>query len=158
MRIHVIGVGTERGDDAVGLAVAEALAQGGLPPGVSVHRCERPVPDLLDALGGADAAIVVDAARTGARPGAVLRLTRGELARALSPSSHALGVAEALALAEALGRAPARIEVVGLEIADPRGPGLTPAAARAGVAEAARVALEIVGEIHDLAGEGSSDA
>jgi hydrogenase maturation protease len=151
VRIHVIGVGTDRGDDAAGLAVADVLAQGALPPGVSVHRCERPVPDLLDALEGADAAIVVDAARTGARPGAVLRLARAELARALLPSSHALGVVEALALAEALGRAPARIELVGLEIDDARGHGLTPAAL-AGVAEAARATLEIAREIEAFSG------
>jgi hydrogenase maturation protease len=157
VRIHVIGVGTERGDDAAGLAVVEALAQAALPPGVSLHRCERPMPDLLDALDGADAAIVVDAARTGAPPGAVLRIARSELARALAPSSHALGVAEALALADALGRAPARIEVVGLEIAEPRGSGLTPAA-RAGVAAAAHAALEIAREIHEFDRDDCCDA
>jgi hydrogenase maturation protease len=157
VRIRVIGVGTERGEDAAGLAVAELLAKGALPAGVSVHRCERPLPDLLDALGGADAAIVVDACRTGAPAGSVLRLERVELGRALASSSHALGVAEALALAEALGRAPARIEVIGVEIAEADAPRLAPGAP-AGVAEAARAALEIAKEIGGLSAKGSSDA
>jgi hydrogenase maturation protease len=142
----VVGIGTGRGDDGAGLAAAEALSRRALPPGVSVHRCERPVPDLLDALEGADAAILVDAARTGAAPGRVQRLARGELARALRPSSHALGVADALALAEALGRAPARIEVLGVELGDAGGPALTPAAS-AGVREAAETALALAAEM-----------
>ena len=156
MKVHVVGIGTQCGDDAAGLAVVEVLALHALPPGVSVHRCERPVPDLLDALEGADAAILVDAARTGAAPGTVQRLEPGELARSGSPSSHGLGVAEAMALAQALGRMPARIELLALEIADPRGPALTPAA-RAAVAEAVRSALMIAGEIQG-SDEGSSGA
>jgi hydrogenase maturation protease len=142
----VVGIGTGRGDDAAGLAAAEALSRRALPAGVSVHRCERPVPDLLDALEGADAAIVVDAARTGAAPGSVQRLARGELARALRPSSHALGVADALALAEALGRAPARIEVLGVELGDAGGSALTPAVSAA-AREAAETALAIATEL-----------
>jgi hydrogenase maturation protease len=157
LKVHVVGVGTPRGDDAAGLAVAEALARHALPPGVSVHLCERPVPDLLDALEGADAALLVDAARTGAAPGTLRRLGRAELARSASPSSHGLGVAEALALAEALGRAPARVELLALEIADPRGPALTPAVSAA-IAGAARRALAIAREIQGLPAEGSRDA
>jgi hydrogenase maturation protease len=153
----VIGIGTGRGDDAAGLAAAEALAVRKLPPGVSVHRCERPVPDLLDALEGAEAAILVDAARTGATPGSVMRLARGDLARALCASSHALGVADALRLAELLGRAPSRIEVVAIEIAEVHAPELT-AAGRAAAGEAAEAALEIAHEILGPAGKGSRDA
>jgi hydrogenase maturation protease len=153
----VIGIGTDRGDDSAGLAVAEALALRELPPGVSVHRCERPVPDLLDALEGAEAAILVDAARTGAPPGSVRRLARGDLARSLRASSHALGVADALRLAELLGRAPSRIEVVTVEIADVGAPALS-AAARAGAGAAAEAALELACELLGLGWKGSGDA
>lgn len=153
----MIGIGTDRGDDAAGLAVADALALRELPAGVSVHRCERPVPDLLDALEGAEAAILVDAARTGAPPGRVQRLAREELARTRAASSHGLGVGQALALAEALGRAPVRIEVVALEIGDASAPGLSPAA-REAVAQAVESAIEIAREIQGLEREGSRDA
>lgn len=153
----MIGIGSERGDDAAGLAVAEALARRRLPVGVSVHRCERPVPDLLDALEGADAAILVDAARTGASPGSVVRLDRADLARALRASSHALGVADALRLAELLGRAPERIEVLALEIESPAAAGLTPAA-RTAVARAIESAIEIAREIQGAGREEPCDA
>lgn len=147
MRVHLIGVGTGHGDDAAGLAVAEALAALPLPPGVAVHRCARPLPDLLDALEGADAAVIVDAARTGAVPGRVRRIPREDLARLPSASSHGLGLAQALRLAEALGRAPARVELLAVEIAAPEtGRSLSPRVRRA-VPRAAERALDLVREL-----------
>jgi hydrogenase maturation protease len=157
VRIHVIGVGTTHGDDAAGLAVLDALATDTPPPGLSLHRCARPIPDLLDALADADAAIVVDAARTGAAPGSVRRLARADLDRSPAGSSHGLGVAQALALADALGAVPARLELVAIEIGEPGHGGLG-AATRAGVAEAARQVLRIAREIEGFGLGSSSDA
>jgi hydrogenase maturation protease len=117
VRVHVIGVGSGHGDDAVGLAVAAVLAARPLPAGIVVRRCERPLPDLIDALEGADAAVIVDASRTGAAPGRVQRLAAGDLARPRAASSHGLGVAQVLDLSRALGRAPGRVELVAVEIA-----------------------------------------
>lgn len=110
MRVSVIGVGTRQGDDAAGLEVAESLARRALPPGTRVATCERPLPDLLDLLAEADAAVLVDAAR--GSPDAVRRVERAELLRSPATSSHGFGVAEVIALAEALGRAPRRLELV----------------------------------------------
>jgi len=149
VRVHVIGVGSGHGDDAVGLRVAAALAGRPLPPGVAVRTCERPLPDLLDALEGADAAVLVDAARTGAAPGRVRRLAPADLAQGAAASSHGLGVARVLALAAALDRAPARVELLAIEIAtapcpadaEPSPPVL------AAVPEAAAAALEIAREL-----------
>ena len=115
MRVTVIGIGTRNGDDAAGLDVAAALAALPLPPAVEVIRCERPLPDLLDALADADAAVIVDAARGVAAPGCARRVAREELAQLVATSSHGFGVAHALALVEALGRAPKRVELVATE-------------------------------------------
>ena len=148
MRIHVIGIGTAHADDAAGLAVAALLASRPLPAGVFVLSCARPLPDLLDALDGADAAVLVDAARTGGAPGALHRFAPGDLAQLRSPSSHGLGVAQALALASALGRAPARVELLAIEAGPLRGEALSPAVA-ASIAGAAEAALEIARALQD---------
>ena len=136
MRIRVIGVGTRRGDDAAGLEAAGRLARGPLPPGVEVVTCERPAPDLVEALAGVDAAVVLDATRSGGPPGLVRRVALEEIRRAAALSSHGLGVGDALALAEALGHAPARLALLGIEAGDAEGEELSPAV-RQGVEEAA---------------------
>jgi hydrogenase maturation protease len=148
----VIGIGTARADDAAGLAVADLLASRALPDGVVVLRCARPLPDLLDALDGADAAVLVDAARTGGTPGAIHRLVPDDLARRRSPSSHGLGVAQALALAAALGRTPARIEVVAIEAEQLERDALSPAVAAA-IGAAADAALQIARELQQAGAE-----
>lgn len=160
MRVHLIGVGSGHGDDDAGLRVAAALAARALPPGVAVRRCERPLPDLLDALAGADAAVIIDAAATGAAPGSVRRLASSELARHGAASSHGLGVAQVLALAAALDRAPARVELLAIEIAAcaPRAEGAPPSPALlAAVAAATEAALEIAREIQGLGRVSSSE-
>ena len=125
MRVTVIGVGTRHGDDGAGLDVVTSLATRGLPPGVGLVCCERPLPDLLESLAEADAAVVVDAARGPGLPSGARRVAREELADPIATSSHGFGVARVLALAEALGRAPARVEFVAIG-------GSSPAAVDAG--------------------------
>ncbi len=126
--MRVIGLGNAwRRDDAAGLEVARRLggrALEGEPAG------------LIEALEGADEAVVVDAVSSGAPPGTVHRLEAGS-----SPlpaelfgvsSTHALGLAEAVELARALGRLPARVVVYGIEGADfAPGSGLSPEVAAA---------------------------
>jgi hydrogenase maturation protease len=119
--------------------------------------CARPLPDLLDALDGADAAVLVDAARTGGAPGAIRRLAPEDLARQRSPSSHGLGVAQALALATALGRAPAQIEVVAIEAEQLAYGALSPSVAAA-IGAAADAALRIARELQDRGAAEARDA
>lgn len=107
----VLGVGNPlRGDDAAGLVAAERL-DGRLHEGDATG--------LLDAWEGADAAIVIDAVRSGAAAGTVHRLDASAepLPASLrtSTSTHAIGVAEAIELARALGRLPRRVVVYGIE-------------------------------------------
>jgi hydrogenase maturation protease len=107
----VIGLGNAfRGDDAAGLAVARAL---GDDPRVLVHEGE-PI-DLLDRWEGSAEVIVVDAARSGARPGSVHHLDGLAEPVSVGGSTHAIGLVETLALARTLGRAPARLTVIAIE-------------------------------------------
>jgi len=74
--------------------------------------------DLLDRWEGAGEVIVVDAVSSGAPPGTIHRLDplAEPIQTALSQgSTHALGLAEAIELARALGRLPHRLTVYGIE-------------------------------------------
>ncbi len=151
--VRVIAVGERaRGDDGVGPAVADALEA----RGHAVRRLWGEPAEVLEALSGAAAVVLVDAVRSGAAPGAVsvldlagvrLRETAG-----LRTSSHGLGLGEAVELARALGELPARAALVGVEGArfEP-GAGLSPAAAAA-IPEAVRV-VESILERWRLGGE-----
>jgi hydrogenase maturation protease len=76
---------------------------------------------LLDAWAGARFAIVVDAVRPGGgEPGQIHRFADGCPADgdSLSASTHGLGIAEAIALGQALGRLPERLVVFAVEAED----------------------------------------
>jgi hydrogenase maturation protease len=90
---------------------------------------------LLDLWDGLQTLVVVDALRSGAPPGTQQRFEGGDapLPRELRlASTHAMGIAEALELGRALGRAPRRVVVLGLEGASfGMGDDMTPAVAAA---------------------------
>lgn len=113
----VIGVGNAyRGDDAVGLAVAERV-RGAVPNDVVVLECEQEPTRLVDAWDGADLAVVVDACAGDDAPGTVHRFDAGDgplPARVFRSSTHAFGVGDAVELSRALGRLPARLVVYGI--------------------------------------------
>ena len=134
MRTVVIGVGNAyRGDDAVGLAVAERVR--GRATDIEVVVCEQEPIQLLDAWAGADLALLVDAVSSGAEPGRVHRLdatSEPVPASVFRGSTHAFGVAEVVELGRALGRLPGKLLVFGVEGAEFRaGDELTPAVAAA---------------------------
>jgi hydrogenase maturation protease len=114
-RFAVAVLGTPfRGDDAVGPRVGGVLRDAGVP----VLDCGDEPTRLIEHLEGLDVAVVVDAVRTGAPPGTLHRVevTDGPLPAELGlASTHAFGVGEAIELARALGRAPRRVVVVGVE-------------------------------------------
>jgi hydrogenase maturation protease len=147
----VIGVGNAyRGDDAVGLAVAERV-RGAVPNDVVVLECEQEPTRLVDAWEGADVAVVVDACVGEDAPGTVHRFDAGDgplPARVFRSSTHAFGVGDAVELSRALGRLPARLVVYGI--------GGASFAAGAGLSGPVESALDGVVEAiaHDLA-EGS---
>jgi len=114
----VVGVGNPlRGDDAVGIAVAERL-RGRVPEDVQVLECEQEPSRLLDAWGDADLALVVDACSSGEAPGTVSRFDASSdplPTRVFRSSTHAFGVGDAVELARALDRLPRRVVVFGVE-------------------------------------------
>jgi hydrogenase maturation protease len=113
----VVGVGNAlAGDDAAGLEVARRVAA--RAPGVRVVECEGEPVAILDALRGADVGVVVDATRSGAAPGTVLRVDAAVEpipAAVGSTTTHLLGLADALELGRALESLPPRTVVYGIE-------------------------------------------
>lgn len=146
--IVVIPLGNRSmGDDGVGPAVLDLLAA---DEGTAFAvREPRDAMGMVACWEGASTTIVVDAAQSGAKPGTIHRI---EHADGVVPkdagrmSSHGMGLAEALALSEALGRTPPRLVVYAVEAAsfEPETP-LTPAVAASVPAVAAQIRAEIEG-------------
>jgi hydrogenase maturation protease len=139
MKTVVIGIGNAmRGDDGAGVAVAERLG------GVA---CEEEPSRLIEAWEGADAAILVDTVVSGAPAGTLHRFDASEEripAHALRSSTHAIGLAETIELARALGKLPPRVIVHGIEGASfEAGAPLTPEVAAAVERLAALIEEEI---------------
>ncbi|SEJ51222.1 hydrogenase maturation protease [Demequina mangrovi] len=122
-RVLVVGLGSpDRGDDAVGAAVAERLAAMDLDH-VDVVTREDPT-QLVQLWAGHGAALVIDAVMSGNAPG---RLHIREVGDAGEPlpthaftaagrgGSHAFGLAGAVELARTLGTLPTHVTVVGVE-------------------------------------------
>jgi hydrogenase maturation protease len=132
VRSLVIGVGSAQGDDAVGLEIAARLRRGPLPGGVKVVASERPSFALLDGLEGIEALVIVDAVRATGHAGRWRWIPRAELASVERPTStHGLGVAEGLALAEALDLLPPEVVILGVEAERFAGDSLSAPVARA---------------------------
>jgi len=156
-RVVVAGLGSEhRRDDGAGpLIVAQAVEEAGV--GNDIGPLTDPL-DLLGAWDGADLAIVVDAVRSGEAPG-TLRVVDlaagidvvGPGHRAGGTSTHGIGLAGVLRLARAVGHAPVRVVVVGIEGEDfGRGVGLSPAVGAALPGAVQRV-VELISEVRTCA-------
>jgi hydrogenase maturation protease len=109
----VIGIGNDlRGDDAAGLLAARRLAARRLP-GLEVRENTGDTVALAGALASRERVVVIDAVAGRCRAGAVLELTPAELDARGGPSSHGLGLREALALSRVLGGRP-EVRVIGI--------------------------------------------
>lgn len=147
----MIAVGNDlRRDDGIGPAVAAHLREA-LPADVGLVVVDGEPSRVVDAWTGTEVAVVVDAVRSAATPGTVHRLhvhPDGDPIPAPgrgAASSHAAGLAEAVALGRALGRMPERLVVVGVEVAEVGdGPGLSARVAAAVPAAVAAVRAEVV--------------
>lgn len=116
-RLHILGVGNPmRGDDGVGHAVIEQLS-----PSEERVVCALTgeVSRLVEALGSAERVVLIDAMRSGTEPGTIacFDVSREPLPSSVigAASTHALGVAEAVELARALGTLPEHVLVMGIE-------------------------------------------
>jgi len=117
-RTVVIGIGNlDRGDDAFGRIVAARL-RGRIPEHVSLFEEDGEATALLDRLGDADAAILIDAAISGGEPGQIRRFDAAcepLSAAKFGMSTHGFGLAEAIELARILGKLPGRCIVYAVE-------------------------------------------
>ena len=118
----IIGLGNLlRGDDGVGVRVAQALARQSLPQDVEVVDGGTPGLGLVNLMEGRRRMILVDAADVGKNPGEFVRFTLDEAILKRNDqhlSVHAAGLREALLLAEALRMLPNEIVIFGVQPAN----------------------------------------
>ena len=139
------------GDD-LGWAAIEGLEEAGLNHVAELLPLDRPGPALVDHFQGRNRVILIDAMEAGLAPGSVRALALEELiVSAHPPSSHGLGLAEALALARALDCMPAHLRVIGIEA----GPGLDRETLSSAIREVVRLVQAILSE--NRSGLGSVD-
>lgn len=121
MRPLVIGVGNRwRSDDGVGPRVVDALGDG---VAADLATLDGEPARLVERWTGHPHVIIVDAIVAGAPAGTVHRIDADTEVGSLpgisaEASSHAGGLANAVALGRSLGRFPERLLVVGVEPAD----------------------------------------
>lgn len=148
MNAAVVGLGNEfRRDDGVGPVVAAAVERLEMS-GVTVAVVQDDPADLLDAVGTAALAIIIDAAAGGdSVAGRIRRWLPGQRTPT-AVSSHGLDLAAVLALGRALGREPAQTVVFTVDAGDVgHGYGLSAAVAAA----VPRVVGAVVSEIDGCA-------
>jgi hydrogenase maturation protease len=110
----VLGCGhPDRGDDAAGPLAARRLRE----MGIESREQSGDALSLMDAWQDADEVVLIDAVVSGGRPGAVTMCDAlaAPLVGRPRGSSHALGLAEAIALGRTLGRLPRRLTLCGIE-------------------------------------------
>lgn len=125
---RIVAVGSPFADDQAGWLAAERLTRAPAPgpfgesAAVPVIRLARPL-DLLDHLTGCQRLLILDACRTGAPPGSIVRLQWPDprIEHVVFASSHLLGLPEALRLADCLGRLPSQVVILGIELSDATG-------------------------------------
>jgi hydrogenase maturation protease len=144
----LVGIGNAfRRDDGAGIAAARRAAARHLP-GLEVAEASGEGAGLMDLWRGRAEVHLVDAVRSGARPGTVFRFeaSSGPLpTRFFSYSTHAFSVAEAVETARALGELPPRLVVHGVEGENfDNGEGLSPCV-EAGVASIMAALLRELG-------------
>jgi hydrogenase maturation protease len=116
--LSLIGIGNRfRRDDAAGLEVVRRLRLAH-PPGVVLIEQEGEPASLIEAWSTAHEALVVDGISSGSMPGRLHRfdVTDAPLpAEIFNPSTHAMGLPEAVELARELDRLPGRLVVYAIE-------------------------------------------
>ncbi len=107
-RDRIVGIGSPHGNDSIGWLLIERLRR---RIGLEAEMQAATPAELTELACGCDRLIVVDAARVDLPAGRVLRLAWPDprIFTSVSRSTHSLGVADALRLAEVLGRLPPRV-------------------------------------------------
>ena len=122
MRTVIIGIGSLlRGDDAIGIRVAEAVEREDLPPDVKVVTTTAAGLALLDLLTGYERVLVIDAIQTRqGKPGDVYRLGLEDLPAPLhSFTVHDVSLRSALDIGQKMGLPlPGETVIFAIEVAD----------------------------------------
>jgi hydrogenase maturation protease len=118
-RVLIAATGNSwRGDDAVGARVLRALTHRIPRDAATLFDSGGDVLSLVDAWAGFDAAICVDACEPSGSPGRIHRIdseTQALPRAGGTASSHAVGLADAIALTQALSQGPRRVVVYAVE-------------------------------------------
>ena len=148
--VVVIGIGNRfRRDDGAALRVIEMLSDR-VPTSVVLVESDGEPTRLIDYWTDVELAVVVETVRRGEPPGTVAAVeweawTGSSAATHREHGSHSLGVLEAIALSDAVGRMPGRLRLIGIEPEDVGwGEGLSPATAM-GIDTATRLVLDYLG-------------
>ena len=146
-QITIIGIGNAfRGDDGVGLLIAQRLRALALP-GVTILEQSGEGAALVETWREAGRIIVVDAVSSGSTPGTIHRLEVTDQplpAHFSGGSTHAFGLAEAVELARQLDRLPPGLVIYGIEARDfTLGTGLSPEAQAAAESLIKQLAQEL---------------
>ena len=146
-RTRIVAIGNrDRGDDGLGPLVADRLKEA-VNGRAEVLVSDGDPGDLLEAMTGCDRLILIDACAPAGTPGRVSRETdRARLMSMRPSSSHVLGAAEVLGLAEVLDRLPAEVVVYAMEGLDFEPGAPLSDAAEAGVDIAVGMILEEVAD------------
>jgi len=122
LRTVIIGIGSLlRGDDAIGIRVAEAIEREALPPDVKVVTTTAAGLALLDLLTGYERALIIDAIQTRqGKAGDVYRLGLDDLPAPLhSFTVHDVSVRSALDIGRKMGLPlPTETVIFAIEVAD----------------------------------------
>ncbi len=122
LKTVVIGIGSLlRGDDAVGIRVAEAIEREALPPDVKVETTTAAGLTLLDLMTGYDRALIIDAIQTRhGSPGDVYRLGLDDLPAPLhSFTVHDVSARSALDTGRKMGLPlPGETVIFAIEVSD----------------------------------------
>jgi hydrogenase maturation protease len=122
LKTVIVGIGSLlRGDDAVGIRIAEAIERETLPPDVKVVTTTAAGLALLDLLTGHDRALIIDAIQTrDGKPGEVYRLGLDDIPAPMhSFTVHDVSLRSALDTGRKMGLPlPGEIVVLAVEVAD----------------------------------------
>ncbi|NJP07523.1 MAG: hydrogenase maturation protease [Chloroflexaceae bacterium] len=148
----IIGVGNAfRGDDAVGLIVAQHIREHA--PNLAVYESSGEGAALMSLWQQAETVLLIDAVSSKSEPGTIHCLDASNQPLPTSWrcfSTHAFGVAEAIELARTLGQLPRQLTVYGIEGGQfALQPGLSPAVEQA-------VPLVVQRILHDVTSQGTA--
>lgn len=121
--VRIVGIGSASGSDTLGWDAADRLLTSGwtsrYPAGVlDVSTCPTPA-QLPAMLHGTRLLLLIDALLDDSTPGRLHRLAADRLAAGPQASSHGVGVAEALALIDALQGDSIQVMVLGISTGPP---------------------------------------